>query len=329
MCLTAAAGEPGSVPIVYVTDLYHPHDDPDDHVDLATLFAIPEFDIRAIVIDLGEHGKGRAGTPAIEQMMHLTGRTAPYATGLVANLETPVDTGEEHPADTQGGVELLLDALTGAYSPVTLFTTGSLRDVAAAYNRAPALFEGKVARLYVNAGHSSGGKEHNVNLDPLAYQRILTSGLPIYWAPCFGEQGFETLWSFKQGEVFQDAAPPLQNFFLYALSKTNPAEVGPIEALTKPVDKRAKATFWPLERRMWCTGPFLDAAGYQNGPFAFRDVDIRVDDDGTTTIVREGEGARVKAYWREATVGYRLYLQSVLRRLLKNMAIKVKVEESG
>ena len=35
------------IPIVHYTDLFHPPDDPDDHVDLATLFALPEFDIRA------------------------------------------------------------------------------------------------------------------------------------------------------------------------------------------------------------------------------------------------------------------------------------------
>ena len=49
----AAGAEPSRVPILYSTDLYHPHDDPDDHFDLLTLFAIPEFDIRGIVIDTG------------------------------------------------------------------------------------------------------------------------------------------------------------------------------------------------------------------------------------------------------------------------------------
>ena len=29
------------VPVIYCTDLFHPHDDPDDHFDLATLFALP------------------------------------------------------------------------------------------------------------------------------------------------------------------------------------------------------------------------------------------------------------------------------------------------
>jgi hypothetical protein len=44
---------PSSVPVIYSTDLFHPPDDPDDHVDLATLFALPELDVRAIILDLG------------------------------------------------------------------------------------------------------------------------------------------------------------------------------------------------------------------------------------------------------------------------------------
>jgi len=32
---TAAAAEAGSQPVVYCTDLFHPHDGPDDHFDLA------------------------------------------------------------------------------------------------------------------------------------------------------------------------------------------------------------------------------------------------------------------------------------------------------
>ena len=33
------------IPVVYSTDLMHPHDDPDDHFDLACLYAMPEADV--------------------------------------------------------------------------------------------------------------------------------------------------------------------------------------------------------------------------------------------------------------------------------------------
>ena len=67
------AAEPKS-PILHSTDLFHPHGDPDDHYDLACLFALKEFDIKAIVLDLGEHQATRPGRPPVEQMMYITGR---------------------------------------------------------------------------------------------------------------------------------------------------------------------------------------------------------------------------------------------------------------
>ena len=39
------------MPIIHVTDLYHPAQDPDDHFDLATLFALPEVEIKAVLLD--------------------------------------------------------------------------------------------------------------------------------------------------------------------------------------------------------------------------------------------------------------------------------------
>ncbi len=42
------------VPLIYCTDLYHPHDDFDDHIDLATVFAIPALDVKAMLLDKGD-----------------------------------------------------------------------------------------------------------------------------------------------------------------------------------------------------------------------------------------------------------------------------------
>ena len=55
---TVASAAPGAataatvrVPVILSTDLMHPHDDPDDHFDLATLYAMPEMDIKGVVLD--------------------------------------------------------------------------------------------------------------------------------------------------------------------------------------------------------------------------------------------------------------------------------------
>ena len=55
--VAVAAGDAWcSVPVIHCTDLFHPHDDPDDHFDLATLYAMPELDIKGVVLDQGRVG---------------------------------------------------------------------------------------------------------------------------------------------------------------------------------------------------------------------------------------------------------------------------------
>ena len=42
---------PMKVPLIYCSDIFHPAMDPDDHFDLAAVFAFDEFDIKALVLD--------------------------------------------------------------------------------------------------------------------------------------------------------------------------------------------------------------------------------------------------------------------------------------
>lgn len=309
----------GRVPIIYTTDLYHPHDDPDDHYDLATLFAMPEFDIRAIVIDRGERGKGRPGLPAIEQMAALTGRQVVCAEGLTSNLRGMEDDGSSHPATDQQGIDLILRVLRDSDKPVTLFATGSMRDVTAAFNREPGLFREKAARVYVNAGNSNGTEtEWNVGLDVHAFRGLLKSGLPVYWVPCFGTETHQSYWVFRQSEVLDKVRPEVQQFFVYALERTPLAKGGPSKALSMPVTESAKSTWWPQERNMWCTAAFMDAAGRKGKTFDFAPVPVRVEDDGKTSIVQDG-GAVLQTIRILDTKGYRDEMLSVLQSLLSRL----------
>ncbi|MBX7257193.1 MAG: nucleoside hydrolase [Candidatus Hydrogenedentes bacterium] len=306
-------------PIVYTTDLYHPHDDPDDHYDLATLFAMPEFDIRAIVIDCGERGKERPGIPAIKQMEKLTGRQVPYAVGLTANLRDLDDDGTSQPAEDQKGVELILSVLRDSDKPVTIFATGSMRDVAAAYNRAPDLFRTKLGRIYMNAGNTNGKDiEWNVSLDVNSYRRILESGLPIYWVPCFGTETRQSFWVFRQSDVLDRVRPELQQFFIYALDKTPVVDDGPVKALTAPIRSEAKSKWWPQERNMWCTAAFLDAAGRKGKTFDFAPAMFRLEPDGKTALVTEG-GMSVPTIRILDPKGYAEEMKSVLQSLLSSL----------
>jgi hypothetical protein len=269
------AAEP-KIPIIHSTDLCHPHDDPDDHYDLACLFALREFDIKGIVLDLGEHQATRPGRPPVEQMMHITGRKAPYAFGLDKPLRSLDDRayydkplGGKALADAekfQGGVRLLLELLRNSSEKVLIHCAGSCRDVAAAFNREPGLFREKVKAIYVEAGNGPGGEqnEYNVMLSPFAYLRLLESGLPIYWCPCFGRDGYATFYGADQPMVVGACTRPVQNYFVYCLSKLNEDPIAFVDSGPHPLPTG--------QRAMWCTAPMLHAAGrkiYQRGPDDF------------------------------------------------------------
>lgn len=266
------------IPIVYSTDLLHPHDDPDDHYDLATLFALEELDLRGIILDLGERQTERMGRPPLEQMKHITGRSVPYAVGLSRKLRSRTDNALDEPQDFQGGVELLLSALRNCPDKVTIFTVGSCRDVAAAWNRDCELMKQKVRAVYVNAGNGSHGPqwEHNVRLDEEAYFRLFESGLPLYWCPCFGagqdarpeerlgRETYATFYVADQAEVIGECIPAVRNFFVYCLTRSPADPIAYLESgpHSLPTGKR----------NMWCTAVFFHAAGreiYRRGPSDF------------------------------------------------------------
>jgi len=257
------------VPIVYCTDLLHPHSDPDDHFDLAMLFAMREFEVKAIMLDRGEAQKKRTGRIPLEQMFYLTGREVPYATGLSKKLERPDDKGLEQPKNDQAAVELLLATLRQSPEPMILFLTGSARDTCAAFNRNPDLFRQKVSRLYLNMGSLRRQRtEWNVRLDPQAYIGLMQSGLPIYWCPCQPmKQNRTTHWTFDHKEVLEGINPKLLNFFIYALQRCSPDELDPMKAIT--MDLRPwRHLVMAMTRHMWCVSPLFHAAGrsiYQVG----------------------------------------------------------------
>ena len=256
----AVAGD--RIPVVHSTDLFHPHADPDDHYDLACLFAMPEFDIRGIILDLGGTQAKQPGRPAVEQMMHITGRKVPYGFGLSRPLRSREDKAVDEPAEFQAGVHLLLSVLRESKEPVTIFTTGSCRDVAAAFNREPDLLKKKVKAVYFNIGRGPNEpqEECNVGYDPAAYLRMFESGLPLYWCPCFGKDGYETLYEADQAAVVGACTPAVQNYFVYCLTKSTADPIAFLTGGPHPLPKGPRA--------MWCTAPMFHAAGrsvYQRG----------------------------------------------------------------
>ena len=260
--LQLAAAAPAAVPVIYSTDLYHPHDDPDDHYDLACLYALPEIDVKGVIIDMANirekrsyHGvPKKPGRVALQQMEHLTGKRFSCVTGLEHPLKSVDDPGTDQPEATQGAVNMILSVLRESEEKVCIFTVGSLVDVAAAYNREPDLLREKVRAIYINAGTGPDGyqEEWNVRLDQNAFRRILLSDLSVEWYPCFGRDGYFTHFVVDQTEVLGSASAPLRAFFAYALDRSTEE---PISFL--------KGSYPPPKgpRNMWCTPSFVDLAG--------------------------------------------------------------------
>jgi len=260
------------IPVIYSTDLYQPPEDPDDHYDLATLSCLEELEIKALIFDISTSHRQpeEFGKTALDQIAKITGQSPPpFKIGLREPLRSPDDKALDQPEEFQGGVELILSTLEQSKEQVVMFLVGSCRDFAVAFNRNPDLLREKVKSVYINAGNKTKEiqTEWNVKLDPNAYVALITSGLPIYWCPCFGDEyklcspedvsagkAFGThFFVANQAELLASAHAVVKNYFDYALSQSKEEPLSFLDREPQPLPESG--------RSMWCTGPFLHAAG--------------------------------------------------------------------
>ncbi len=310
-------GAPAPVPVIHCTDLFHPHEDPDDHFDLATLYALPQLDVKGIVLDQGERQARSPGRIPVSQLNHLTGRTIPATSGLGRRLTSPADTGADQPGEFQGGVRFILDTLRRSAGRVAFIAVGSMRDLTAAFNRDPALFRHKAGRILCFIGEASKPdfREYNVGLDPHAFVGLMRSGLDLYWVPCFDggvwqNQGHASFWRTRQEALLSNAPPELIQFFIYALEKE---KADPIGFLREPPAAARKAALFAMERNLWCTAIFASLAGqsvaFRNSRFGlesttsaaealfgFEPIEARIADDARVTIGPGPGAARLHCF---------------------------------
>lgn len=244
--------------MMYFTDLYHPHQDPDDHFDLAVMASLPHVNILGVILDDGDRQERAPGAIPIAQINELTGRSIQGYRGLAEPLRGPMDEGRDQPALYQEGVAFMIETLERTTNRVSVITTGSLRDLAAAYNRRPALLEDKIDCIFafIGCGTLADCDEYNVELDAHAYERVMSSGLPVFWVPCFhagvwshGPHG--SWWLTRQGELWVDLPDPVLQYFLYALLQ--PA-ADPVAYLHQPVDRTALERLSGELRNLWGAG---------------------------------------------------------------------------
>jgi hypothetical protein len=334
------------VPVIYCTDLFHPHDDPDDHFDIACLYAIQEIEIKAIILDQGQKQKKKPGSIPISQLNHITGRNVPYAVGLSDRLKTASDKGLWQAKEYQDGV-VILKILKTSKAPVTIITVGSLRDIAAACNRSPDLFKTKVDRLLMFIGEASkkGHIEYNVGLDKNAYIRIMNSGLPVYWVPCFDggvwqNSGRASYWKASHKDLLGRASAKVMNYFIYALLKKN--EKNPIQYLDKQINSDDRKKVLLMNRNLWCTAIFAHIAGrrfirrenefisvpmnasynkeQQIIPFEFDEVSVFVDKQANVLYEDTNRAERIRQFHVLTADIYAEVMTSVTAQLLLQLS---------
>ena len=279
-------------PVIYTSDLFHPHADPDDHWDLATVYALANkgmIDLQGICLNwpceriFKKYFNTPIGDPAVisvAQMDYITGKTIPCGVGSDKEMKSLDDTQSDYHIN---GVNMIINTLRQADHKVMIHIVGSARDVAIASNREPGLFAQKCAAIYLVAGRSDGDpNEYNVTLDSKAFARIFQLPCPVYWMPCLkaikddkvvlGE--YDCWYKFKQQEILPDLSHNMQNFFMFAFKpgwQPNPkseveklfsyANFQWLRAITSEPNTQDVTKYGSFERNMWSTPAFLHSAG--------------------------------------------------------------------
>lgn len=236
------------IPVIVITDLYYPPQDPGDNFDLIMGYALPEIELKAVILDITDDfrkdstfafnlfnqtgGPREPGIIPVTQLNYIFDKTIPYAIGPMIPMRSENDLMTDIPLFQQEGVNLLLNTLKISKYPVDILSFGSARIIAVAYNRNPELFRKKVRMIHVSGGNSAytgektinnvwekiPGGEWNVALDVFAFTRILRSDLPLSIYPCAGKNGvfstdeYNTYWRLESMNFIQQMDPKLKNY---------------------------------------------------------------------------------------------------------------------
>jgi hypothetical protein len=277
--------------VVQVTDLFRPYADPDDHWDLACVYALAlagRIELAGIMIDHPPEDFHRdPDVLAVAQMNRITGLAVPVVVGSSRRI-SPSEASLPGSGAAAGGARALLSMLRKSRLPVIINVLGSSRDVALAGRLEPGLFAEKCAAVYLNAGSGTADPalaarlEYNVVLDPVSYAAMFDLPCPVYWLPCHEispdehEETFKagprgTYYKFLQKEILQSLSPRVQNYFAFMFKQGNTEKEyqGQEDALRPDWlrylegsgEKPLLARQGEKTRNMWCTAGFFHAAG--------------------------------------------------------------------
>ena len=142
-----------NIPVVVITDLYHPYQDPGDNMDLIMGFGLPDVDLKAVLLDITDafrkdtadhptlwkdpRGPREAGIIPVEQLNYIFNKKIPYALGPLSMMKSEEDKMENLPDYEQEAISLFIKILTEC-EPAKSFLLLA-RILAVAYNHNPDL----------------------------------------------------------------------------------------------------------------------------------------------------------------------------------------------
>lgn len=338
--------------LVHQTDLFRPHNDPDDHWDLACVFALAKLGrahLRGILIDSPPGPpvlmhKSDPDVGAVAQLSHLTGISAPIAVGSATMLS---QRGDFAPRPAPSGVAFLLDTLRQTPQGVYITAVGSARDIAEALVRDPDLFAQRCRGIYLNAGSGSPDPaavkalEWNAKLDPLAFAEIFRAPCPLFWMPDLQDEAgagdlepreYATHYRFLQREILPHLPAPFRAYFGWMFTRQNTCNW--LDALQMDFEPLL-ATKEQEHRFMYSTAGFFDVAGLgvtvegtlapkveprQDWVYRFEPVDVTCSPAGVTTW-RPARGPTNRHIFHVLNTGaYTVAMTSAMRQLLQAMA---------
>lgn len=265
--MTACAPEPAPerVPVILVSDLYHPGQDVGDNFDVVTPFALPQIDLRGVIFDVTQRFRREAdvrvaarepGFIPVTQLNYAFGRNVPCACSPFTPMRSAGDRMEDLPAFQQAGFELFFRLLRESDRPVEVVSTGSCRLLAAAWNRDPELMRRRIAKIHLCAGASSDRfREWNIELDTLAAGRLLASDLRIDLYPCataggaFDKGPNNTFWSLDELDFVLEMEPMLRNYIVFAFLRKNRTDY--LDYLEQPLPPEDEAAFRDYRVDRW------------------------------------------------------------------------------
>lgn len=282
------------IPIIDITDLYHPYQDPGDNFDLMMAYALPEFDLRAIILDITDafrkpvadhptlwkdpRGPREAGFIPVLQLNYIFNRNVPVAAGPMNLMKSETDCMRDLPGFQEAGVELFLNTLRNSKEKVDVLSFGSARLLAVAYNREPKLLKNKVNRIHLSAGTASPdftmgtdaganaipGGEWNVALDVFAFRRLLKSDLPIVIYPCASKDGafvagnYTTYWRMPTLGFIKNMNPQLRRYLDFNFSKAQRTDF--LRAMDLDDATANDTSFYPSPHHVWETALWMNCA---------------------------------------------------------------------